>query len=98
MELLVLIGLLLLLDILATRYGVDSRRLDVRDGRSWWPGLTHDSAHDLARWHLVQLHREAQAQRLVSLATVARPPVRIRLANGLRALAAVLEPAYQVSQ
>jgi len=53
------------------RYGVDSRRLDVRDG-----------------------HHDAHVVRLVSLATVARPPVRIRLAHGLRALAAVLEPAY----
>jgi hypothetical protein len=37
MELAVILGGLLLLDVLALRFGVDSRILDVRDRRGWWP-------------------------------------------------------------
>jgi hypothetical protein len=36
MELLGVLAALLLLDVLALRYGVDSRRLSPRDSRGWW--------------------------------------------------------------
>jgi hypothetical protein len=38
MELIVFVGLLVLLDLLAVRFGHDSRLLDPRDRRGWWPG------------------------------------------------------------
>jgi hypothetical protein len=77
MELLVLVGGLLLLDILAMRFGIDSRILDVRDRHAWWPDLMHDTLHDYARWYP---------------ATAGPTPLRIRMAHGLRALAAMIEP------
>jgi len=36
MELLVVIAMLIVLDISAFRFGVDSRVLDERDRRGWW--------------------------------------------------------------
>jgi hypothetical protein len=39
MELILIVGGLLLLDILAMRFGVDSRIVDRRDQRPWWPDL-----------------------------------------------------------
>jgi hypothetical protein len=38
MELILFVGALVLLDILAARFGHDSRLLDPRDVRGWWPG------------------------------------------------------------
>jgi hypothetical protein len=53
MELFLMIGILILLDILAMRFGVDSRILDVRDRRPWWPDLViGDAMHAAARSHL----------------------------------------------
>jgi hypothetical protein len=37
MELLVIGAALIMLDLLAMRFGADSRRLDERDRRGWWP-------------------------------------------------------------
>jgi hypothetical protein len=37
MELLLIVTLLVVLDIMAMRFGVDSRVLDDRDRRGWWP-------------------------------------------------------------
>jgi hypothetical protein len=37
MELLLIGAALIILDLLALRFGVDSRRLDERDRRGWWP-------------------------------------------------------------
>jgi hypothetical protein len=94
MELFLMIGGLLLLDILAMRFGVDSRILDVRDRRPWWPDFVNgDGMHDVARSHLALLHDEANVQRLVSLAAARRPTIRVRLAHSLRALAVAIEPA-----
>jgi hypothetical protein len=97
MELFIVIGGLLLLDMLAMRFGVDSRALNARDGRPWWPDLTHDYSQDYAGWHLAQLRHEAHLDGLASLA-VTRMPLRIRMAYGLRKLAVAIEPAYQASQ
>jgi len=94
MELLVVIALLLLLDILAMRYGVDSRHLDPRDNRRWWPDLLNgDPWHDAANVYQTRLFHEAQVERLAALASVGRPPVRLRLAESLRALAVRIDPA-----
>jgi hypothetical protein len=94
MELLLLIALLLLLDMLAMRFGVDSRNLDVRDGRGWWPDrMNGEPWHDAARVHQARLFHEANVERLVGQAAVTRPPLRIRLADGLRALAVLIDPA-----
>jgi hypothetical protein len=38
MELMVFVAALMLLDLLALRFGYDSRILDPRDMRRWWPG------------------------------------------------------------
>jgi len=38
MELILILSGLIALDILAMRFGVDSRLLDGRDRRGWWPG------------------------------------------------------------
>jgi hypothetical protein len=38
MELVGFLALLILLDVLALRFGRDSRLLDPRDRRGWWPG------------------------------------------------------------
>ena len=93
MELILIVGGLLLLDILAMRFGVDSRILDVRDRRGWWPAsVSGDAQRDLASTHQAQLHYEANLERLASLAQAGRPALRIRLADGLRALALRLEP------
>lgn len=94
MELLILIALLLLLDLLAMRFGVDSRRLDPRDNHRWWPDLMNgDPWHDTASSHQARLYREAHVERLAVLASIGRPPVRIRLAESLRALAVRIDPA-----
>jgi hypothetical protein len=37
MELILFVGALVLLDVLAFRFGYDSRLLDPRDRRGWWP-------------------------------------------------------------
>jgi len=37
MELILFVGALVLLDVLAARFGYDSRLLDPRDRRGWWP-------------------------------------------------------------
>jgi hypothetical protein len=37
MELLVIAAALVVLDVLALRFGHDSRVLDERDRRGWWP-------------------------------------------------------------
>jgi hypothetical protein len=74
MELILIIGGLLLLDLLSMRFGVDSRVLDARDRRSWWPDLsTGDPLHGFATSHQAQLHYDANVQRLALLATVRRP-------------------------
>jgi hypothetical protein len=94
MELMLILGSLLLLDLLAMRFGVDSRILDVRDRRGWWPAsVTGDAQRDFASTHQAQLHYEANVARLASLAQAGRPALRIRLADGLRALALRIEPA-----
>jgi hypothetical protein len=96
MELILLIAALLLLDLLALRFGVDSRFLDLRDGRGWGPALlTGDPWHDSAQTKAVRLHHEAHLQRLASLASLAasgRPSLRIRLADALRAVAVRIDP------
>jgi hypothetical protein len=93
MELFILIALILILDILAMRFGVDSRMLDARDGRGWWPHLMNgDPWQDAATSHRARLYQEANLERLAGLAVVARPPVRLRLADGLRALAVRIDP------
>jgi hypothetical protein len=35
---LLILGSVLVVGLLALRYGVDSRSLDTRDRRVWWPG------------------------------------------------------------
>jgi hypothetical protein len=67
MELILIVGGLLLMDLVAMRFGDDSRIRDDRD--------------------------EAHGPRLASLAEVRRTSLRIRLADGLRALAVRIEPA-----
>ena len=37
MELVLIVVALIVLDLLAARFGVDSRLLDPRDTRRWWP-------------------------------------------------------------
>ncbi len=74
MELILIVGGLLLLDILAMRFGIDSRILDVRDP----PAL----APYHANWEPPAPDRRQAHQ-----------PLRIRLANGLRALAVRIDPA-----
>jgi hypothetical protein len=37
MELILLVAALVVLDVLAARFGYDSRRLNPRDARGWWP-------------------------------------------------------------
>jgi len=37
MELVLIVVALIVLDLLAARFGVDSRLLDPRDKRGWWP-------------------------------------------------------------
>jgi hypothetical protein len=37
MELVLIVTLLVVLDVLAMRFGVDSRVFDERDRRGWWP-------------------------------------------------------------
>lgn len=37
MELLLIGAALIMLDLLALRFGADSRQLDERDRRGWWP-------------------------------------------------------------
>jgi hypothetical protein len=37
MELILFVVALLVLDMLAYRYGYDSRIIDLRDRRPWWP-------------------------------------------------------------
>jgi hypothetical protein len=96
MELLIFIGGLLVLDVLAMRFGVDSRVLDVRDRRGWWPAGIGDALHDSAASHRAQLHHEANLERLASLATIGQPSLRIRMAHGLRALAARIEPVERM--
>jgi hypothetical protein len=97
MGLLIFIGGLLVLDVLAMRFGVDSRIIDARDRRGWWPATPiGDALHDAAASHGAQLHYEANMERLASLATVGQPSLRIRLAHGLRALAARIEPAERM--
>ncbi|HLZ27139.1 MAG TPA: hypothetical protein VKV73_07445 [Chloroflexota bacterium] len=94
MELLILIALLFLLDLLAMRFGVDSRRLDPRDTHRWWPDLMNgDPWHDAARTYQARLYHEAHVGRLAGLAKVGRPPIRLRLADGLRSLAVRIDPA-----
>ena len=76
------------------RFGVDSRILDTRDTRRWWPDLMNgDPWHDAARSHQARLYHEANVERLAGLASIGRPPVRLRLADGLRALAVRIDPA-----
>jgi hypothetical protein len=36
MELILLLGALVVFDVLALRFGADSRILDLRDRRRWW--------------------------------------------------------------
>jgi hypothetical protein len=38
MELILFTAALIVVDVLALRFGVDSRVLDERDRRGWWPG------------------------------------------------------------
>jgi hypothetical protein len=70
MELIVIVGGVLLLDILAMRFGVDSRILDNRD-------------YPLQAYH----------EPLVIQSDLRRTSLRIRVADGLRALAVRIEPA-----
>ena len=70
MELILIVAALLLLDILAMRFGVDSRILDVRD---YQPQLPYYAP-------------------LASQPEIRRTSLRIRLADGLRALAVRIEP------
>jgi hypothetical protein len=37
MELILFVAALVVLDVLAARFGHDSRRLNPRDARGWWP-------------------------------------------------------------
>jgi hypothetical protein len=73
MELILMVGGLLLLDILAMRFGVDSRILDSRDRQE----LLLDGT---------------TVARLAGPSAVRRTSLRIRLADGLRALAVRIEP------
>jgi hypothetical protein len=94
MELLLIMVGLLALDILAMRFGADSRRLDARDLRGWWPAeATGDTSHDSMRTRLGALYFEASADRLARLASAGRPSLRVRTATSLRALAARVDPA-----
>jgi hypothetical protein len=94
MELLVIVIGLVVLDILAMRYGADSRLLDVRDRQGWWPDpLSGDSLDIAIRSRVADLRLEAYTEQLAGLATAGRPTVRVRLAEGLRTLAARIEPA-----
>jgi len=77
MELILIVAALLLLDLLAMRFGVDSRILDVRD-------------------YQPQLAYVADAVRPASLSDGPRTSLRVRLADGLRALAVRIEPAAGV--
>ncbi len=79
MELILLIGGPLLLDLLAMRYGVDSRALNLRQDRAWWPDTFNgDPQRDFATSHQIQLHYEAEVERIASLAGARQPYLRIR--------------------
>ena len=73
MELILIVAALLVLDILAMRFGVDSRILDVRD-------------------YQPQMH---YAPVPIPLDT-GRAPLRVRVADSLRALAVRIEPAARM--
>jgi hypothetical protein len=97
MELLVILIGLVVLDILAMRFGADSRLLDARDRQGWWPDpLSGDSLNIAIRSRATDLRLEARMEELASLATAGRPTARVRLAHGLRTLAARVEPACRV--
>lgn len=70
MELILIVAALLLLDILAMRFGVDSRILDVRD---YQPQLAYHAP--------VPIPLDTN-----------RTSLRVRVADGLRALAVRIEP------
>ena len=74
MELILIVAALLLLDILAMRFGVDSRILDVRDNQ---PRMAYHAS--------VPIPLDTK-----------RASLRVRVANGLRALALRIEPAAGV--
>jgi hypothetical protein len=94
MELIVIIVAFIALDILAMRFGADSRHVDTRDLRGWWPAsLNGDPMHDSIRSRQSELHYEANLGRLASVAAIRRPPTRLRVAHSLRVMAARLEPA-----
>ncbi len=86
MELILLVGGLVLLDLFAMRFGVDSRIRDPRDRRGWWSDLSStDAAH-------APLQVDADVARLAMRVAPKRASVRIRLAHALRALALLIEP------
>jgi hypothetical protein len=71
MELILIVAALLLLDILAMRFGVDSRILDVRD---YQPQMAYVAPVPMPL-------------------DTSRTSLRVRVADGLRALAVRIEPA-----
>jgi len=73
MELILIVAAVLLFDILAMRFGVDSRILDVRDYQR-------------------QLPYVLDGARPAKLSDIRRSTLRVRLADGLRALAVRIEP------
>jgi hypothetical protein len=49
MELLILLAALVVFDVLAARYGFDSRALNPRDARGWWPAARRAKAPVMTR-------------------------------------------------
>jgi hypothetical protein len=98
MELILIVGGLVVLDILAMRFGTDSRLLDVRDRQDWWPDPQSGDALNVAlRSRVADLRLEARMAHLAGLAGAGRPSLRVRLADGLRTVAARIEPACCVT-
>jgi hypothetical protein len=94
MELILIVSGLVVLDILAMRFGADSRLLDVRDRQGWWPDpRVGDTLNVAIRSRVADLRLEAHVAHLAGLASAGRPSLRVRLADGLRTLAARIEPA-----
>jgi hypothetical protein len=98
MELILFIGALLLLDLLAMRFGVDSRALSLRADRGWWPDPPiGDLHHDLLASRRSQLLYEARVERLAVLAAAERTPPR-RSVNGVHRATARRAPKPTLSR
>lgn len=95
MELLLIGAGLVFFDLLAVRFGVDSRVLD--DARhDWWPAAPDAPSQRAPGDMLDVVHaerlREAAADHLVGQALAGRPPLRVRLAQLMNGLADRLAP------